>query len=168
MEGLGDSFMNVTLEAWRKVPPGSEHGRGEQGVHRNEHPRRRAVVEQLLKPVLDEAAAIRRLASANTQPHFERGERTNEAEPGLGDDDSYGRDMSDAKPSVVHPAPMLEIADDGKRQPCDDECSDANVYNQHGVREQQAERAIEKHKLPNVRHERHDPACRGMSARWRG
>ena len=32
MEGLGDSFKNATLEAWRKVPPGSEHEQRKHGV----------------------------------------------------------------------------------------------------------------------------------------
>ena len=132
--------MNATLEAWRKVPPRSEHGQGEQGVHRNEHPRRRAVVEQLLKPVLDEAATIRRLASARTQPHFEGGERTDEAEPRLRDDNSYGYNMSDAKPGVVHPAPVFEIAYDDQQQPSDDKRRNADVNDQHGVGEQQTER----------------------------
>ena len=132
--------MNASLEAWRKVPPGSEHEQGEYGVHGNEHPRRRAVVEQLLKPVLNEAATIRRLAGARTQPHFEGGERTNEAEPRLRDDDSHGRNMSDAKPGVVHPTPMFEIAYDDKQQPGDDKRRNADVNDQHGVGEQQTER----------------------------
>ena len=160
MKWLGDSLMYATFEAGRKVPPGGEHEQGERGIRHSKHPRRRAVVEQLLKPMLDEATAIRRLASARTQPHFERGKRTYEAEPRLCDDDSDGCNVSDAKPCIVYPPPMLEIADDDKRQPCDDKCSDAHVHKQHGVRKQQTERAIEKHKLPNVRHERQPAAAR--------
>ena len=68
IEGLGDSFMDATLEARRKVPPSSEHEHGEHRVRGNEYPRRRTVVKHLMKPVLDEAAAIRRLASAGTHP----------------------------------------------------------------------------------------------------
>src|SRR4051794_13083296 len=111
MDGLGGSFMSATLEVRRKVPPGGEHGQSENRVHRHEHPGRSAVVEQLSKPVFDEAAAVRRYATASTQPHFQRGERTDEAQPGLRDDDSDGCKVSDPKPGVVHPLPACEIAD---------------------------------------------------------
>ena len=154
MEWLGDSFMNAPLEAWRKVPPSSEHEQGEHRVSRDKHPRRRAVVEQLLKPVLDEAAAIRRFASAGTEPHFESGEGADEAKPRLCDDDANGCDVSDAKPGVVRPTPVREVAYDDKQQPRDDKRRDADVDDQHGIGEQQAERWTEHHKLPNVRHER--------------
>src|SRR6187200_48131 len=88
MERSGDSFMNATLEARGKVPPGGEHEQGECRVRSNEHPGRSAVVEQLSEPVFDEAAGVRRCAGAGTQPHLERSERTDEAEPGLRDDDA--------------------------------------------------------------------------------
>jgi hypothetical protein len=43
---------------------------------------------------------------------------------------------------------------------------------QTDARQQRIEQAHgfedERHAFANVRHERHDPACRGMSARWRG
>ena len=146
--GLGDQFMSATAKAWRKVPPGSEHEQGKHAVSGNEDPRRRVVIEQLLEPVLDEAAAIRRVAGARTQPHFQGGQRTREAEPGLGDDDSYSRHMSDAKPSVVHPIPALEIACDDDQQPYNDKRHDADVNHQHSVGEQQAKRRVEQHKSP--------------------
>ena len=171
MEGLGDWFMNATLEARRKVPPGSDYEQGEHGVPGNKHPRRRVVVEQLLKPVLDEAAPIRRFARARTQPHFQGGERADEAEPRLRDNDSNSRNMSDSKPGIVYPAPALQVAYDDKQQPSDDKHRNTEVNDQHGIGEQKTERWIEQHKLPNVRHERRAKgreAAFGTSARWRG
>jgi hypothetical protein len=76
-------------------------------------------------------------------------ERTNEAEPRLRYEDSYGCNMSYSKPGVVHLAPMFEIAYDDKEQRCDDKRSNADVNDQHGVGEQQTERCAEQHKLPN-------------------
>ena len=142
--------MNPTLEAGWKVPPGRENEQGKHGVPGNEHPRRRAVIEQLLKPVLDEAAAVRCRAGARTKPHFENGERTNEVEPRLRDDDTDGCSMSDSKPGVVHPLPVFEIANDDEQQPCNDKRRNADVNDQHGVGEQQTERGIEQHRLEGL------------------
>jgi len=101
--------------------------------------------------VLDEAAAIGGLASPRTQPHLERGERTDDAQPGLRDDDADGCHVSGSKPPVVHPAPSLQVADDDQREPCDDKCRNAHVGDQHDVREQAAERWSEHRGLPFAR-----------------
>lgn len=143
--------MGATLEPRRKVPPGGEHEHGKRGVDNDEHPGRRTVVEQLLEPVIDEAAAIRRLAGLRTQGHFQRGKGTNETQPGLADYDRDSRQVGRPEPEIVYPVPVFAIAYDDKRQSADNECSNAGVDDQHGIREQQAERRIEQHELPVVR-----------------
>ena len=99
----------------------------------DEHPRRRAVVEQLLQPMLDEAAAIRRLP-ARERSHISSVVR-GQTKPSQDSATTIanGRNVSDAKPSVVHPRPVHEIAYDDEQQPYDDKRRDAGMQDQHGV-----------------------------------
>ena len=137
MEWSGDGFINAPTEVWREVPPRGENEQAEHRVRRGENPWRRTVVEQLLKPMLDEPAAVQRHPSARPEPHFERGERTFEAEPGLRYDDRYGSNVSDPKPGVVDPTPAGEIAADDQQYPGNDKRGNAEVNHQHGVGEEQ-------------------------------
>src|SRR5678815_4672101 len=131
---LGGSFVDTTSRVRRKVPPGGEHEAGENAVPENEYPRRSAVVQQALKPMLDEPSVVRLLAALRAKPHFKSRQRADQPEPRFGRDHEDCREMRDAEPDVVDPAPAPEVADDGENEAENDKCGNRHVNDQNGVR----------------------------------
>ena len=55
--------------------------------------------------MLDKAAGVGCFLSLGAQPHFERGKRTDNAEPGLGHDDCDCTQMRQPEPQSIDPLP---------------------------------------------------------------
>ena len=76
--------------ARREAPPGQEHQHGERRVGQGKDPERDVVVEEPLKPVLDEAALVHGGTRLYAEPGFECRERTGLPQPSLSDHDGNG------------------------------------------------------------------------------
>ena len=121
--------------ARREQPPGGEHRYAKHRVGGDEDPLRRFVVQQSLQPEFDEAAAIRAGAGPHPQPHLQRRQRADGADPGLGDNDANGGQMRHAKPEAVHPAPAEPVARQHGHEAAHHEGDDRDVQREDGVGE---------------------------------
>src|SRR5437762_11335653 len=105
MEGLGAVCMTAMPCAWRKVPPGCDDQQAKERIGKNEHPRGSLVVQQPVQPVLYETAAVDLGIGFHPEPHFERGKRASDSEPGLQNDDGDSAQVSEPEPELVDPLP---------------------------------------------------------------
>jgi len=85
----------------------------------------------------DEAGAVGRGPGVLTQPHFEGGERTKGSEPGLGNDDANGGQMTESEPPSVDPAPAAQVADNDCRQAADDKDDHGDMEDEHRIGQQE-------------------------------
>jgi hypothetical protein len=155
---LGDSSIAATFWARRKVPPSGEHKQAKDRVDKAEHPGRRAVVQELLQPVLNEPTTVCLCAGLRAQPHFKCRERARDTKPCFCHNSGNGNEMRQPEPEAIDPAPALEISKDSKNQASHDKSRNGDVQDQHGVGEKLALRFVEQHSCLNRdRKEPHGP-----------
>jgi len=127
--------MCAPIGTWRKVPPHRCNDETEERVDKGEDPRRSLVVQDALQPMLNEAYGIGCCASLGAQPHFERGERADGAEPGLCHNNCDCREVCNPKPQGIDPPPRAKVSNDDEDQAADDERDDDNMQREHHIGE---------------------------------
>jgi len=83
--------------------------------------------------VADEAAGIDLATTSRAQPHLQRREWTDLAQPGLCHDKPDGQQVSRAKPGTANPAPMHPTAHQNQEQADHDEHDKHHMQRQHRV-----------------------------------
>lgn len=91
--------------------------------------------ENALKPVLDEADIVRSRSGLHAKPGFQACQRAGEADPGLSNDDGNCNDMSEPEPETVYRWPCKQIARKNGRETADNEYDDADMRQQHHIRQ---------------------------------
>ena len=104
-------------------------------IEDGEHPGRSLVIEDALQPMLDKAAGVGWFVGLRTQPHFERRERADNAEPGLCHDDCDCSEMRKPEPQGIDPPPRQEVARDYENQTANDKCDEGKVEREHSIGE---------------------------------
>lgn len=139
--------MSCRLPGWWVAPPRRENRQPEHGVRKHEDPGGCLVEQQGLDPVLDEALAVSRLARADTEPGFERGERADLTQPRLCNDDSDSCDMNQPEPQAVDPWPAAEpVSCHDSHQAANDEEDDGEMHHEHGIGQE-----LVRHNCPPLR-----------------
>lgn len=86
----------------------------------------------------DESAVVSRVPGLIPQMHFQNGERTDNAEPRLDNDQRDSGQVRGAKPWIADPFPPAKAAAKNDQQPADDEHDKRDVGDQHPVGEHAA------------------------------
>ena len=131
-EGLGVAALARTATR-REAPPDNEHQHCEDRVGHCEHPEGSIVVDEPLKPVLDEALLVRSGTCLNAEPGFQCCERTELPQPGLKDDNGNGRQMRQPKPQPVDPAPVQPVSCQNHDKAAHNEEHDSEVEDEHCI-----------------------------------
>lgn len=128
--------MGAPIEPWRKVPPRCHDDEPKQRVAECEDPGRRLVVQDTLKPMLDKTTVVGCCARLGAQPHFQRGERAPNAEPGLCHDYRNGGQMRKPEPNGIDPCPGPQVANDDENKAANDKRYDGEMQREHHIGEQ--------------------------------
>ena len=100
-----------------------------------EHSARGIVIQQLLNPMLDEAATVGFRRGFGTQPIFQRREGAGDVQPGFRDDDHDSAQMREPQSDAIYQSPPPEVADDDEHKAANDERDKREVQRKHGIRE---------------------------------
>jgi len=120
---------------WGKAPPRGGDEQPEDGVCGGKDPGWRLVEENSPHPVFDEALVIGTPARLGAKPRLQCGQRAGDVQPGLRHHNRDGRQVRKAEPQAVDPGPADQVADDNEHEAPDNEHHDAEVQQQHGVRQ---------------------------------
>ena len=83
----------------------------------------------------DERAAVSRISGLLSKKHLQRGERANDPQPRLHDDQADAGKMQRTKPGISHPIPAARTAHENRQQPDNHERDEAHVQDQHDIGE---------------------------------
>ena len=164
MEGLGICFIAVAIGVWWKVPPRCDDEKPKERVAESEHPGWSLVVQETLKPVLDEAASVGSCPCLRSQPHLERCEWADGTEPCLCNDHGDSRQVSKPEPQGIDPPPGTEVADDREHEPANDERDGGEVQCEHRICQQLIWRAVAHFEIPTTHAEGRGAVCRVRSS----
>lgn len=90
--------------------PATNNGEAEHRIAYSKDPGRRFIIDQSLKPMRDERAAIGRVASSLAKRHLQCGQWTDNSEPRLNYDEPDADKMQNSKPRISNPVPAAESA----------------------------------------------------------
>ena len=122
--------MAISKRARSELQPTSDYSQTKQRVTDSEDPRRRFIIEQLLKPVGHKRAGVGFFACSLTKGHFQGGQWTNKPQPRLGHHERDRREMGGPEPWISNPVPTATPAKKEQEQ--------ADNYERHegGVRKE--------------------------------
>lgn len=86
-----------------------------------------------MQPVADKAAAVGWSSSLLAEPHLQRGERADGAEPGLGNNDRDSRQMRQPEPQAIDPAPTAPIAEEDDHQAASHKLGNDKMQREHYI-----------------------------------
>ena len=125
---MGESMKSGELRPYE--PKCTGHQQEEQQVRQTQHPRRKVIKQQFMKPLSDEPIGVHRLGP---ERRFPSRQGTPDAEYTLGSDDCNQEQVDDPKVEIPNKAPTAKVANPNDRQRTNVKNHDDCVKDQYHV-----------------------------------
>lgn len=135
-KSLPQRYDRGAKRARAELDPTNNHRQSEQGVAQDKAPHRRVEEKDPVKPMGDEGACVGLVARQFPQNHFQRGERTDNPEPRLQDNQPDANEMCGAEPGIANPFPAAKSPAQDQDQSEHHEQDKGHVRHQDDVREE--------------------------------